>query len=315
MPDSTNNPLSRLYAVVRPLLFISILGYLGWQIIAGWETVRAMQLAWHPLELSLAAATGIIAYQALLLAWLMLLCRTGLYRDGQLPLYARAWWQSFLYRYVPGKVLLLVERARLGEPLGIPPAAGAILTVIETLLSILAGSTISLLAVLYYTDAGPGLLATVCVLAFGAVFLFPPAYRLICDLPAIRKRYPELGTIALGWRDIIAVTLPYLGYYLLLGLTLFLVARSVTPLGWSVLPGLCGVYALSHVVSLLAIVAPAGLGVREGALAVQLTQLVPQGVAGILALLARLWFTLVELICYGVVALMTPLIEAGERRD
>ena len=315
MPDSTNSSLGRLYAAVRPLLFIGILGYLGWEIVAGWETVRDLRLAWHPIELSVAALTGIIAYQALPLAWLMLLRRTGLYRDGQLPLYARAWWQSFLYRYVPGKVLLLIERARLGEPLGIPRAAGAMLTVIETLLSILAGSAVSLLAVLHYTDAGPALLAVVSLLALGTVFLLPPAYRLICNLPAIRRRYPELGTIALRWQDIIAVTLPYLCYYLLLGLTLFLVARSVTPLSWSVLPGLCGVYALSHVVSLLAIVAPAGLGVREGALAVQLTQLIPQGVAGILAILARLWFTLVELICYGAVALLTPAIEGAARRD
>jgi hypothetical protein len=315
MPEPTNSLLSRIYAIIRPLLFVGIVVYLAFEIAAGWDAVRDIRLEWNLVELLLAAATGVIAYQALLVAWLMLLRRTGLYRDGQLPLYARAWWQSFLYRYVPGKVFLLVERARLGEPLGIPRAAGAMLTVIETLLSVLAGSTVSLLAVLFYTDANPQLLTTVSLLALGTVFLFPPAYRLISSLPAIRRRYPEFGSVALRWQDVIAVTLPYLCYYLLLGLALFLVSRSVTPLPWSVLPGLCGVYALSHVVSLLAIVAPAGLGVREGALAVQLTRLVPQGVAGILAILARLWFTLIELLCYGLIVLITPAIDGAREKD
>ena len=224
-----------------------------------------------------------------------------------------AWWQSFLYRYVPGKVLLVVERARLGAALGVPPAAGAMLTIVETLLSVLAGSAVSLLSVFYYAGADTAWMPVAGLLAVATVFLFPPGYRLISRLPAIRRRYPELQSIAMRWQDIIAVTVPYVGYYLLLGLALYLVSRSVTPLPWSALPGLCGIYALSHVISLVAVLAPAGLGVREGALAVQLGQVVPQGIAGMLAIVARLWFTLIELLSFGLVLAIARLAD-GRRR-
>ena len=298
---------ARAYALVRLLVFAGILGYLAWQIGAGWDAVRGLRIDWQPAGLVLSALCGLVAYQGLPVAWLMLLRRTGIYRSGQLPGYARAWWQSFLYRYVPGKVLLVVERARLGAALGVPPAAGAMLTIVETLLSVLAGSAVSLLSVFYYAGADTAWMPV------ATVFLFPPGYRLISRLPAIRRRYPELQSIAMRWQDIIAVTVPYVGYYLLLGLALFLVSRSVTPLPWSALPGLCGIYALSHVISLVAVLAPAGLGVREGALAVQLGQVVPQGIAGMLAIVARLWFTLIELLSFGLVLAIARLAD-GRRR-
>ena len=64
------------------------------------------------------------------------------------------------------------------------------------------------------------------------------------------------------------------------------------------MPGICGVFALSHVAGIVVMFAPGGLGVREGALAVQLQKLVPGGVAGALAIGVRLWFTIAELACF-----------------
>ena len=102
------------------------------------------------------------------------------------------------------------------------------------------------------------------------------------------------------------MSVPYVLHYLLLGLSLFLLTRSAGSLGWAAFPGLCGVYALSHVISLVALIAPGGLGVREGALAVQLGRELPAGFAEAVAIGSRVWFTLVELSCYFVVIVVTP---------
>jgi hypothetical protein len=297
---------SRIWRVARVILLTTIVGYLGWQVYAGRSTLASLRLEWDMLGLAGALITAFVAYQCLVLAWVILLWRTGYYSAGHISQYLRVWWVSYLYRYVPGKVLLVVERARMGSAIGIPFAAGAALTIVETMLAILAGCAVSLLAVSYYAAADSRLLAVVVIFALGAVFLFPAGFRLLCELPFVRTRYPELRSVVLAPRDIIAAVVPYIFHYLLLGLSFFLISRSLNLFSWSDLPGLCGVYALSHVISLVALVAPGGLGVRESALAVQLGRFVPTGVAEVLAIGIRVWFTVVELVCYVGVLVFCP---------
>ena len=100
--------------------------------------------------------------------------------------------------------------------------------------------------------------------------------------------------------------LPFIAHYLLLGLSFFFIARGVGGFTLHDLPGLCGIYALSHVLSLVVLIAPAGLGVREGALAIQLNRVLPGGVAEALAIGIRVWFTAIELLCFFVVLLIAP---------
>ena len=299
---------SKIYDVVRVIVLTGIVGYLAWQIFSGRAAVESVTLQWDGLSLAGALISGLIAYQCLFLGWVMLLRRAGYFEVGQLGLYTRIWWVSYLYRYVPGKVLLLVERARMGSAVGIPPVAGAALTIIETLFAILAGSTVSLLAVSYYAGIYDHLFFGVVFLSVGTVFLFPSGYRLFCGLPIIKTRYPELQSVALRSQDVLIGVVPYILHYLLLGTSFFLVSRSLQLFSWSALPGLCGIYALSHVISLVALIAPGGLGVREGALAVQLGLLVPPGVAEALAIGVRVWFTLIELICYVSVVWFCPTL-------
>lgn len=304
--------MSRIWGVARVVLLTGIVVYLGWRIYSGRTALASLRFEWDMPALVGALIAAIVAYQCLVLAWVILLRRTGHYSAGQAKRYLRIWWVSYLYRYVPGKVLLIVERARMGSVIGIPFAAGATLTIVESMLAILAGCAVSLLAVSYYATADSRLLIVVVTIIFGAVFLFPTSFRLLCDIPFIRKKYPELQTVALSKRDIIAAVVPYIFHYLLLGLSFFLVSRGLGLFTWSDLPGLCGIYALSHVISLVALVAPGGLGVRESALAVQLGRIVPAGVAEAVAIGIRVWFTLVELICYVGVLLLCPALPESD---
>lgn len=306
---------SRIYAVVRIVLLAAIVGYLAWRIYIGRDAIASLDLQWNATSLATAFVAAVLAYQSLFLAWLMLLRRSGYFASRHLGVYARIWWVSYLYRYVPGKVLLVVERARMGSTVDIPPAAGAALTIIETLLAILAGGAVSLLAVSYYAGIDSRILIGVAILAVGTVLLFPAGYRMFCELPMVRRRYPELSSVALRTTDILTIVIPYVVHYLLLGLSFFLVAHSLRLFSWTDLPGLCGIYALSHVVSLIALIAPGGLGVREGALAVQLGRIVPTGVAEALAVGVRVWFTLVELICYVAVLMFCPALPQAQRAE
>lgn len=300
--------MTKIYGVVRVVLVAAIVGYLVWRIYGNRAALQSLSVHWDSLGLAGALVACVLAYQCLLLGWIMLLRRAGYYDARYLGVYARIWWSSYLYRYIPGKILLIVERARMGSSVGIPASAGVALTLIETLLSILAGSAISLLAIAYYAEVDRSLLIGVYTLVAGSVFVFPWAYRGFCRIPFISKKYPELKAVALRTQDVLIVVLPYLFYYLLLGLSFFLLTKNLQLFNWSDFAGLSGIYALSHVISLVALFAPAGLGVREGAFAVQLSRIVPPGVAELLAIGARVWFTVIELLCYFCVVLFCPAL-------
>ena len=311
----TRSLLSSFYRVLRVALLAAIVVYLAWQIHSGRAALASLELRWNAIDVAGALLAAVVAYQSLLLGWLLLLRKTGYYRSSRLVDYTRIWWVSYLYRYVPGKVLLLIERARMGAAVDIPPAAGAALTIIETLLAILAGSTVSLFAVAYYADFDASVVVGIAVIAVGAVLLLPLAYRVFCALPIVDRRYPELASVALRSRDILVTVIPYLAHYLLLGLSFFLLSRNLGLFTLSDLPGLCGIYALSHVISLIAVIAPGGLGVREGAFAVQLGRIVPAGVAEALAVGIRVWFMLIELGCYFVVLACCPPLPGDKRAE
>lgn len=303
---------SRVYESVRATLLVAIVGYLAWQIYAGRSALASLRPDWDALTLAGAFLSAVVAYQCLVLGWLLLLRRSGHYAEGRLRQYLRIWWVSYLYRYVPGKVLLVVERSRLGVAVDIPPVVGAALTVVETLLAILAGVAVSLFAVFYHSADDGRMLGGVVILAGAAIFIFPPALRWLCRIPALRSRHPELESVEFGYSDILISIIPYLFHYLLLGLSFSLVSRGLHAFSWSAMLGLCGVYALSHVISLVALLAPGGLGVREGALAVQLGRTLPTGIAEALAIGIRVWFTAVELISYAAVLLFCPAASSSE---
>lgn len=295
--------LARGYRGLRIAALWGVIAWLGWRIFAGRDALAGLELDLRPLPVLAAFLSAVLAYQLLFLGWISLLRRTGLHRNVPAGTYARIWWFSYLYRYVPGKFLLLIERARRGAAAGIPYAVGATLPIIETLVAILAGGIVSLLAISYYATNSFPVLFAIAALALIVILLVPPAFRRLIRSRALTERYPDIGVVGLRALDILALLGYYLAHYLLVGVSFFLLLTAAVPLAWPELPGVCGVYALSHVLSILVVVAPGGLGVREGALAVQLQRLAPAGVADVLAIAARLWFSAVELLCFGVVAL------------
>ncbi len=293
-------------------MLAGIFAYLGWQIYLGRETLAALDLHWNGLELAAGFLSALVAYQCLPGAWMLMLHRAGYFRKKHVGDYVRIWWVSFLYRYVPGKVLLLVERTRMGVAVEIPAAAGATLTIIETLLAIVAGSIVSFLAVAFYAELDHRLQIGVVTIIVVAILLVPIVFRRISDLRAIKEKYPSLGSVAFSHVELVTFVLPYIAHYLLIGLSFFLVSRSVHPFAWADLSGMIGIYALSHVVSLIAFIAPGGLGVREGVLAVQLARVLPDSIAGALVIGVRLWFVLVELACVLTVLLICPMSDESK---
>jgi uncharacterized membrane protein YbhN (UPF0104 family) len=89
-------------------------------------------------------------------------------------------------------------------------------------------------------------------------------------------------------------------YWVVTGLAFAALVHSLHPLAAADVPLAVAAYAGAYAIGFLALITPAGLGVREGVLTVALAQIMPVGAALAVALLSRLWMMLVELLGAGV---------------
>ena len=78
---------------------------------------------------------------------------------------------------------------------------------------------------------------------------------------------------------------------------------------------LTGALAISSTLGLIALFAPSGLGVREGALVYILSFMMATPVTVILSVLTRIWMTLIEIGLIGVVYLLRKFQRREKRKE
>lgn len=238
---------------------------------------------------------------------------------GMVPL-LRSFARSWLARYMPGKVWSYGARVLHTDTTVTPRRILATSLVDEFALIIGAASALGL-GLWTWSAAGPVVGVSVLVAAIGAVVL---AVSKLDRVVALALRFlarvmPERWRAAaeemqqtvddpgLGLRASALFTGGYLLIDLLLGVAFVLVVMSVSDIEMKDFPLLVGGYNLAAVIGIVAFIAPAGLGVREGVLAGFLTPVVGGPVAASLAILVRVVVVLADLVFIGMVEAATVL--------
>jgi uncharacterized membrane protein YbhN (UPF0104 family) len=78
---------------------------------------------------------------------------------------------------------------------------------------------------------------------------------------------------------------------------------------------LVGALAFSNILGIVAIFAPSGLGVREGALVYLLSFIMPGSIAVIISILSRIWTTLIEMVLIGGIYIFRKFQKARESTE
>jgi uncharacterized membrane protein YbhN (UPF0104 family) len=99
------------------------------------------------------------------------------------------------------------------------------------------------------------------------------------------------------------------------GIGFYLFIDAVYPVAPQYILFLTGALAISSTLGLIAIFAPSGLGVREGALVYLLSLMMATPVAVILSILTRIWMTLIEIALIGMVYLFHKFQKREKRRE
>jgi uncharacterized membrane protein YbhN (UPF0104 family) len=203
-----------------------------------------------------------------------------------------------LGRYLPGKVWQIAGLAVLARGRGVPAATATGAAVLGQGVSLVAATLVGLVAL----ATGPeqvrtwGMAGAAALGAGVLVGLTPPVFRRVVALwfRLARQDPPEV----LGPGHAVTWLVLFVANWALYAFSFWVLAASFGHTG-DVLP-VASAFAAAYVLGYLMIFAPAGVGVREASLVAFLTPLMGPGAAGVLALVARVWTTVVELVPAGI---------------
>ena len=264
-----------------------------------WNKVESRLTHVHFAWEWIAAATTLvlIAYGLLIEGWRRVLVAWASY----LPFVdaARIWFLSNLGKYVPGNIWSLTTMGVMARKRGLSGIAAAGSSVIMQTVSLATGT-----AIVMVTSAkllGKPLLVGIAVVLLVALLLsaprfLPPLARWIETLIGRYIAPPSVPATSI-WTAAVASALSWLLY----GAAFELFVRGLLGVAPGETSSYIAVYTAAYILGFISPIAPAGLGVREFTLAAFMTRLglANEADAALVALSARLWLTIVELVPSG----------------
>lgn len=216
----------------------------------------------------------------------------------------KLWVWSQSARYIPGSVWQVVGRVHMAEKKGMKKGKTLASIAVETSNLVISSLVVFALSLPFWptlktlSSYRPFFIAG--VLVFG--FLHPRAFNWTLGV-FIQRLDKEEKPANYDFKEIIGMLMPYVLIWLVFGLAFFFLAISLNIGGISLLPIAIGTFALSWVIGFLVVIAPGGLGAREGALVFFLGLFISNPLAILLAVLSRVMMILAELILLAITAL------------
>lgn len=310
------------WGLLRLALAAAILVYSAEQLAEAWRTVDLSAMSLRLAPLCLGAVFGGAALVTLALVSAAGARAAGLGASGARFYlgWTRVWFQSYFFRYVPGKVALVIERARLGERLSVPRSASVVLVLWESLLlvagaALLGGVGVLLLPAERISGGSPvsglAILALAALGLLASIALGPLLRTLSRRSPWLAHRLPDLVLEVSPWSQGLLV-LGNTVAWALLGLSFAETARALPSPGLGEAPDMVTLvtwFVASYVGGQVTSVAPAGLGVREAILVAGLSSGMPAPVVLAWAVAHRVISALVEIVLVAS-TLLIPLPDA-----
>ena len=202
-------------------------------------------------------------------------------------------------KYLPGKFASTAGAVWLFHRQGLPVALATRVTLMTQGLMVVLGLITAVPLTIFFQPVRDRLplawLWCVLLIAAGIVCLHPKIFCRLENFVLARLRQPLLPYIGRIRNYLAPVSLLVISQ-IVSGLVLWLTIRSVTDFPIALIPLCISAVALAGTIGLLALFAPAGLGVREWILLIILGPVVGPGISAVVVVLARLIHTIVELI-------------------
>lgn len=258
-----------------------------------WQTLASVHINWWWMAASTVASIAVRYWFAAIWMFLLRSLKANLAgnQNELFLVYAKSW----LGRYVPGGATWILGKIYFATKLGISKAKLGISSFLEGALQIIVViiSAALMLAVDPHVQSLGRTWVWLLLLAAvgGLVVVYPPVFNRVIKFGYKRVRksdldhehLPDTKTIGKG-------ILAFAVSSILSGLSFYFVAAAVdSHLGWSSVAFIIGASNLASAMSMLAVFAPAGLGVREGIQLSMLLLVMNPAQALVATVLMRVW--------------------------
>lgn len=289
--------------IIKWMLVITIFLFLGKMVWENWNQVKDASFTLRPFPLILSTLIFAFSYFIQIWAWYLITMKLGIAIPIRETL--ESWFYSQLGKYLPGKVWLLLSRIYSYGSKGKSKKVISVALYFEMVTVIVAGGFIFLTALLFFKEAPPffqgkqiGLLFFLFILT--SLSLHPRILQKAFNWVLVRfKKEPMV--LSISYPDILWILFYCILAWGVGGLGFYLFVDSVYPVSSTYGLFLTGALAISSTAGLIAIFAPSGLGVREGALVYLLSTIMPVPIAVVISILTRLWMTLIEIGLIGMI--------------
>jgi glycosyltransferase 2 family protein len=296
-PESgaSNASLRKRLAKLVPWVFYALVAIFAYFYLRGinWGALAKVQINWWWIAASTVASIAVRYWFAGI--WMFLLTSLGANLTGQRTELFLVYAKSWLGRYIPGGATWILGKIYFAGKLGISKAKLGISSFLEGALQIIV-VLISAAGMLAFDPhvqklAHSWVWLLLAAAMAGLVTIYPPVFNRVIQFGYSKVRKQPLAAEHLpGTKTIGQGILAFLVSSILSGLSFYFVAAAVDPsLGWDSVLFIIGASNLASALSMLAVFAPAGLGVREGIQLAMLLLVMSPEQALVATVLMRVW--------------------------
>jgi len=288
----------RLKNTLSILVVSFILFYLFNFLYKNWCAVSAFDFRLHYNYLVISLILLFVYFLLRAGCWKIILKKMGIVLSMRKSM--KVSFLSMMGRYLPGKVWMVVGKIYLSGKEGVPQKEAFSSVVMEIVLEMVTSIFFFffyLFSVMEQPLLSPKVIYSLGILmVLGGSFLHPKIfYKIINNF--LLKWKGEKVKECISYMDIIQLFVFYTIIILCQGGAFYFFVNTICYVPVDKILGLTGSLAVAGVVGTLSVFTPSGLGVREGVLALLLSSYIASPVAVLVALLARLWVTVVEVVC------------------
>ncbi len=293
--------------IKKSVSFLMVLipgAFLVMNLVQNWQALQnvAITLRWGKITLSLGIALAAFGLYPLG-------TQVGLRAMGARLSYRDAYYvyhSSQLAKYLPGRIWIIPGRAVVLQRFDVDPVLAGVSILLESYLMITAGVIVFIPYLLLNQQTEIrhlGIVGLFFLIPLILLILIPRLLNWLLEriMKILNRPYKP---VTYSWYHLTLMLLVYILFWGMMGLGLFVLSGSFYDLPISDLVLMMGVMGFSWVVGFVSFLTPAGLGVREGAMQFLLAPFIPLPLPALIAVVARLWWSLADLGSIGLALIL-----------
>lgn len=282
--------------VITIIVVLVIFYFLVTSLVKNWQKIPFDILRFDVFSLIISFICLYITFLIFVQGW-----RSIIQEFGQIVSFRKAFWimsSSQMAKYVPGGIWFALGRVYLGKTEKLKAEITALSVVIETALTFLVGILLFLIA-LGLSNRGVFLnfLFIIPIFFLFLLALYPPVLNKLMNTGLKIVKRPGI-VLKISYFHLLRLSIFFLGLWVTQIFGYFFLINSILPTAFSKIFSLAAAYTLSWMAGFVVVIAPGGLGVREGMMSILLSPVLPAPLAIAISFIARVWITIFEIITF-----------------